>query len=99
MKTRQTLGLAGLLACVVFAIITRGAWADFVVREVDAALAGIDPQLRQQTRSRDLLPQCELQWTTRFAEHPVMLCRIPRALQQCCPDSYCESVVADRPAY
>ena len=36
MKTRQTLGLAGLLACVVFAIITRGAWADFVVREVDA---------------------------------------------------------------
>ena len=36
MKTRQTLGLAGLLTCVVFAIITRGAWADFVVREVDA---------------------------------------------------------------
>ena len=36
MKTRQTLGLAGLLACVVFVVVIRGAWADFVLREIDA---------------------------------------------------------------
>ena len=36
MGARQPLTLASLLACVIFFILARGAWADFVVREIDA---------------------------------------------------------------
>ncbi len=36
MRARQTLSLAGLLACGVFVVVIRGAWADFVLREIDA---------------------------------------------------------------
>lgn len=36
MGVRHPLGLVVLLACAIFALVVRGAWADFVVRDVDA---------------------------------------------------------------
>ena len=36
MDARQQRVLASLLACVIFAMVARGAWADFVVRDIDA---------------------------------------------------------------
>jgi Domain of unknown function (DUF4390) len=47
MHARQRRILAGVLACVIFAILARGAWADFVVREIDARF--IDNALRITT--------------------------------------------------
>lgn len=35
MGARHPLGLVVLLACVIFALVVRGAWADFVVRDID----------------------------------------------------------------